>query len=202
MPVDLLTEKLQIEPNRIFIIPENRDLHVLHGEFHLKPISKPRGWPDVITVFLRSLTLHGDGKLVAVIVFTVPAEGVAAGAVTQREEQGHGFTGVDDIVGRAGAAFGQEQPGLTVPAGGNGVSQRAEVSQWVGPVKISIAYHSPAVHRRGAEFDAGSLPLRRELPRVAKEIVEHHREQARRLRAEGVTVKEGRVAREAMTNLE
>jgi methylated-DNA-protein-cysteine methyltransferase-like protein len=30
----------------------------------------------------------------------------------------------------------------------------------------------------------------------------HHREQARRLRAEGVTVKEGRVAREAMTDLE
>ena len=45
------------------------------------------------------------------------------------------------------AAFGQEVGGLTVPAGGNGVSQRAEVSQWVGPVKISIEYHSPAVHR-------------------------------------------------------
>ena len=30
----------------------------------------------------------------------------------------------------------------------------------------------------------------------------HHREQARRLRAEGVKVKEGRVAREAMTDLE
>ena len=43
MPVDLITERLQIEPNRIFIIPENRDPHVLNGEFHLKPISKPRG---------------------------------------------------------------------------------------------------------------------------------------------------------------
>ena len=30
----------------------------------------------------------------------------------------------------------------------------------------------------------------------------HHREQARRLRAEGVAVKEGRVAREALTDLE
>jgi methylated-DNA-protein-cysteine methyltransferase related protein len=30
----------------------------------------------------------------------------------------------------------------------------------------------------------------------------HHREQARRLRAEGVVVKQGRVAREAMTDLE
>jgi chemotaxis response regulator CheB len=65
MPVELITEKLLIEPNHVFIIPEQRDLHVLEGEFRLKPISKPRGWPDVITVFLRSLTQHWDGKLIA-----------------------------------------------------------------------------------------------------------------------------------------
>ena len=78
MPVDLITERLQIEPNRIFIIPENRDLHVLNGEFHLKPISKPRGWPDVITVFLRSLTRYWDGKLIAVIVSGYDGDGAAA----------------------------------------------------------------------------------------------------------------------------
>src|ERR1035437_7612335 len=65
MPVDLITESLLIEPNHVFIIPENRDLHVLNGEFLLKPISKPRGWPDVITVFLRSLAAHWDGTLSA-----------------------------------------------------------------------------------------------------------------------------------------
>ena len=68
MPVELITEQLLIQPNRVFIIPEQRDLHVLNGEFRLEPISKPRGWPDVITVFLRSLTQHWDGKLIAVIV--------------------------------------------------------------------------------------------------------------------------------------
>ena len=78
MPVDLITERLQIEPNRIFIIPENRDLHVLNGVFHLKPISKPRGWPDVITVFLRSLTDYWDGKLIAVIVSGYDGDGAAA----------------------------------------------------------------------------------------------------------------------------
>src|SRR5680860_136157 len=51
MPVDLITENLLIEPNHVFIIPSNRDLHVDDDVFHLKPISKPRGWPDVITVF-------------------------------------------------------------------------------------------------------------------------------------------------------
>ena len=78
MPVDLITERLQIEPNRIFIIPENRDLHVLNGEFRLQPISKPRGWPDVITVFLRSLTRHWDGKLIAIIVSGYDGDGAAA----------------------------------------------------------------------------------------------------------------------------
>jgi two-component system chemotaxis response regulator CheB len=51
MPVDLITENLLIEPNRVFIIPSNRDLHVDGELFKLLPISKPRGWPDVITVF-------------------------------------------------------------------------------------------------------------------------------------------------------
>ncbi len=78
MPVELITERLLIEPNHVFIIPEQRDLHVLDGEFRLKPISKPRGWPDVITVFLRSLTEHWTGKLIAVIVSGFDGDGAAA----------------------------------------------------------------------------------------------------------------------------
>ena len=78
MPVELITERLLIEPNHVFIIPEQRDLHVLNEEFRLKPISKPRGWPDVITVFLRSLTQHWDGKLIAVIVSGYDGDGAAA----------------------------------------------------------------------------------------------------------------------------
>lgn len=78
MPVDLITESLLIEPNRVYIIPANRDLHVGDGVFLLKPISKPRGWPDVITVFLRSLTDCWDGKLIAVIVSGYDGDGAAA----------------------------------------------------------------------------------------------------------------------------
>lgn len=78
MPVELITERLLIRPNHVFIIPPQRDLHVLDGEFRLKPISKPRGWPDVITVFLRSLTQHWDGQLIAVIVSGYDGDGAAA----------------------------------------------------------------------------------------------------------------------------
>jgi chemotaxis response regulator CheB len=78
MPVELITDRLLIRPNRVFIIPEQRDLHVCEGEFRLEPISKPRGWPDVITVFLQSLTYHWDGKLIAVIVSGYDGDGAAA----------------------------------------------------------------------------------------------------------------------------
>src|SRR5471030_2629155 len=37
MPVELITEKLHVRPNHVFIIPANRDLHVLGDEFRLKP---------------------------------------------------------------------------------------------------------------------------------------------------------------------
>ena len=78
MPVELITERLQVVPNTVFIIPANRDLHVAEGVFLLKPISKPRGWPDVITVFLKSLTDCWDGKVIAVIVSGYDGDGAAA----------------------------------------------------------------------------------------------------------------------------
>ena len=78
MPVELITEKLDIQPNHVFIIPEKRDLHVLNGEFRLKPISKPRGWPDVITVFMHSMAENWDGKLIAVIVSGYDGDGADA----------------------------------------------------------------------------------------------------------------------------
>jgi len=43
----------------------------------------------------------------------------------------------------AAASFGQT-PGLTLPPSGN--NQRASVDQFIGPVKITIDYSSPAVH--------------------------------------------------------
>jgi len=78
MPVILITEKLDIQPDHVYIIPEKRDLHVLDDEFRLKPISKPRGWPDVITVFLHSITKHWNGQLIAVIVSGYDGDGAEA----------------------------------------------------------------------------------------------------------------------------
>lgn len=46
---------------------------------------------------------------------------------------------------------------ISRPAGGNGRSQRSEVSQWIGPVKVSIEYHSPSVHTPSGEDRQGHI---------------------------------------------
>jgi len=78
MPVVLITEGLDIKPDRVFIIPAQRDLHVADGQFHLETISKPRGWSDVITIFLMSLTQNWSGRIIAVIVSGYDGDGSAA----------------------------------------------------------------------------------------------------------------------------
>lgn len=78
MPVILVTDKLPIMPNCVFVLPQGWDLHVLDGLFRLKPVSKPRGWTDVITLFLCSLTDHWVGQLVAVILSGLDGDGAKA----------------------------------------------------------------------------------------------------------------------------
>ena len=54
------------------------DLHALDGKFCLQSRSKLNGWPNVITVFLRSLAHHWSGTIIAVIVSGLDADGAAA----------------------------------------------------------------------------------------------------------------------------
>jgi two-component system chemotaxis response regulator CheB len=62
MPVELITDRLTIRPNRVFIIPPQRDLDVFRGEFRLKPISKPRVSKSPMA---RSLSTGAWGTLLA-----------------------------------------------------------------------------------------------------------------------------------------
>lgn len=110
MPVDLITEGLPIQPNTVFIIPSHCDLHLLDGKFRLKPITKSKGWPDVITVFLRSLAQHWDGKLVAVIVSGLDGDG--AEALINIKEAG-GIT----IAQRPGTAEWADMPEAAIKTG-------------------------------------------------------------------------------------
>jgi two-component system chemotaxis response regulator CheB len=78
IPVVWITDGLPITPDRVFILPAIGDLYVLDGKFRISPTSKPTGWPDVITIFLRSLSANWEGKLVAVILAGYDGDGAAA----------------------------------------------------------------------------------------------------------------------------
>jgi len=78
MAVDLIGDGMPVQPDHVYISPDERDLHIIDGEFHLRPTSKPMGWPDVISVFLRSLARHWHGPLIAVIYSGYDGDGAAA----------------------------------------------------------------------------------------------------------------------------
>src|SRR5499433_3767563 len=52
-------------------------------------------------------------------------------------------------------AFAQETSELATPPAGD--AERAEVSQWIGPVRISIEYHSPRVHNPATNDRTGRI---------------------------------------------
>lgn len=78
MPVDLITSGLKVQPNRVYVIPPNRELRVRDSAFYLSPRPEKRGWPKAITVFLESLALQWKGKPVAVILSGLDSDGVEA----------------------------------------------------------------------------------------------------------------------------
>lgn len=55
----------------------------------------------------------------------------------------------------AAPVYAQQLSELSLPP--NGDNQRAEVSQWIGPVKVTIAYHSPRVHLQGTTDRTGHI---------------------------------------------
>ena len=55
----------------------------------------------------------------------------------------------------SGVVYGQVLSELSLPP--NGDNQRAEVAQWVGPVKVTIEYHSPNVHGGGGADRTGHI---------------------------------------------
>ena len=78
MPVQLIKDGLVPKVNHIFVSPGKHDLLFSNRAFQLRPVSKPRGWPDIITIFLRSLTDNWNGQLIAVIVSGFDGDGTEA----------------------------------------------------------------------------------------------------------------------------
>jgi len=59
------------------------------------------------------------------------------------------------VMAVGGTARSQVQSEISIPP--NGANERAEVSQWIGLVKITIAYHSPNLHGGGGVDRTGRI---------------------------------------------
>jgi two-component system CheB/CheR fusion protein len=69
MQVEEVRDRTPVQPNRVYVIPPNRDLSILHGTLHLLTPSEPRGQRLPIDFFFRSLAddahEHGIGVILS-----------------------------------------------------------------------------------------------------------------------------------------
>ena len=78
MPVEVITDEMELERNKVYLIPRDRDLSIQEGHFRLSATSKPRGWPNVLTLFLESLTKEWQGTIIGIVLSGLDSDGAAA----------------------------------------------------------------------------------------------------------------------------
>jgi chemotaxis response regulator CheB len=77
MPVKMATSGLQIEPNHVYVLHSGEEMIVRDGTFNTRPRSKVTGWPNIVTVFLDSLS-KSKHRGIAVILSGLDENGSAA----------------------------------------------------------------------------------------------------------------------------
>lgn len=109
MPVDQASAHARVQPNHVYIIPSGQDIAMTDGHFSLRPNSKNRGWPTVMTLFLNSL-LQSHHPGIAVVLSGGDSNGT--GALKNFKRSG-GITIVQD----PGSAERPEMPRAAIESG-------------------------------------------------------------------------------------
>lgn len=75
MPVQQVSDRMEVKPNCIYVIPPNRDMSLLHGVLYLfEPVS-PRGLRLPIDFFFRSLAEDQQERSVGIILSGMGSDG-------------------------------------------------------------------------------------------------------------------------------
>jgi two-component system CheB/CheR fusion protein len=90
MKVVQIKDRMPVEPDRVHVIPPNKDLSILHGVLHLMPPAAPRGLRLPIDFFLRSLAADQGPRSVGVILSGMGSDGTL-GLAAIKEEGGAVF---------------------------------------------------------------------------------------------------------------
>lgn len=75
MPVVEVKSGLQVEPNRIYVIPPNRDLGILHGVLQLLEPTGPRHMRLSIDYFFRSLAQDQGASAICIVLSGAGSDG-------------------------------------------------------------------------------------------------------------------------------
>lgn len=75
MKVLQVKDRVRVEPDRVYVIPPNKDLSVLHGVFHLLAPGAPHGLRLPIDFFLRSLAADLGARSIGVLLSGMGSDG-------------------------------------------------------------------------------------------------------------------------------
>jgi two-component system CheB/CheR fusion protein len=75
MPVVEAVDQALVEPNRVYVIPPNRDMAIFHGKLQLSVPNEPRGQRMPIDAFLRSLAEDQQENAVGIILSGTGTDG-------------------------------------------------------------------------------------------------------------------------------
>jgi two-component system CheB/CheR fusion protein len=75
MPVVRVEDGMNVEPNHVYVIPENKELGILNGTLLLMEPSKPRGFRMPIDTFFQSLAQDWGEKAVCIIFSGMGSDG-------------------------------------------------------------------------------------------------------------------------------
>ncbi len=75
MKVTQVTDRIRVRPGRVYVIPPNRDLSLLHGTLHLLVPAAPRGLRLPIDFFFRSLAEDQQQRSVGIILSGMGSDG-------------------------------------------------------------------------------------------------------------------------------
>jgi two-component system CheB/CheR fusion protein len=110
MPVVEAQDQMMVAPNRVHVIPPNRDMAIFHGVLHLSVPTNPRGQRMPIDAFLRSLAEDQGEDAVGIILSGTGTDGTlglravfgAGGLCLVQEPSNAKFDGMPESAIKAG----------------------------------------------------------------------------------------------------
>ena len=139
MKVVQVKDRLRVEPDRVYVIPPNQDMSILHGVLHLLAPVAPRGLRLPIDFFLRSLADDRRDRSIGVILSGMGSDGTL-GVRAIKEHAGAVF-----VQAPASAKF-DAMPRSVIDAGLADVV--APVEELAGKI-VAYLEHGPLVKLRG-----------------------------------------------------